>query len=709
MEEPGPPMRKAVFAALFLAAATTFAQNIGETVVVQVVEIPVTVVNNDGKAVRGLTKADFELYDEGKRVPIEYFEMLDMKALASGTAKSRPPAAATRNFLLLFDLANSSPGTMRRAGVAAKEFVVEQLGPHDLAAVAVLTVEEGLRVVTAFTQDRKMLTAAIDTLGDTKYFKVADPLMLSFKDTSNLNAAALALGTGANERENARIQRKFDVAATAEEMTDPSAGNKFRQQSENTQQLNRLRVQFDNMGEVARMLDRLHGRKQVILLSEGFDPSLVRGKAPKTDGAQQEEDRQRMLGEVWKTDSDQRFGSGVIARDVGEMVQLFRRSDVTLHAIDIKGLRGNTSAGAMSGADQASNESLFMLTGPTGGTVFQNSNDFARTFARMLEQQEVVYLLGFQATSGAKPGSFHDLKVKTTARGVRVSHRAGYYEPSLRATNVEKTLTTAEILLTDAPVHDIDIAIAATTIPGPDGKARVPVLVEIEGSSLLEGLVGASATANLFVYAFDEKNNVADFLTQRMSLNLEEARDALSNGLRYFGTLRLPPGDYAVKVVARVEDSGRNGFARANVHVPEFGSAVVLPPVLVEEISNWAMLAGPSRGDDYEYPFAAGDERYIPRGHAILSAAGEYKMALFAYDVSLENATVSSSVVAPDGTSRPATVSIVGRTAQDGWNGTKLFLAFKPEGLTRGKYELQLAVKPQGGQESRVAFPFAID
>jgi VWFA-related protein len=703
-------MRKMLVLLSAAVTLTLHAQKIGETVVVQVVEVPVTVVGSDGKPVRGLTKNDFELYDEGKRIPIDYFEMVDMKALAAGkTAAAPPPAVATRNFLLLFDLMNSAPGTIRRAGQAAKEFVVSQLGPRDLAAVATMTAEEGLKVVTSFTPDRKMLTAAIDTLGDPRYFKVADPLMISFKSTSGLTAAAMALDAASTQREIETAKRNLEKASIAEELLDPTLANKARQQGVNTEMRNRLRIQLDNMGTVARMLDRLRGRKQVVLLSEGFEPALVRGQDSRTDRAQQEEDRQRMLGEVWNTDSDQRFGAGIAARDLGEMVRVFRRSDVVLHAIDIKGLRGNTDVGTMGAAVAKSNESLFMLTRPTGGTVFQNSNDFTDTFARMLEQQEVVYLLGFRATSGGDPGGFHDLKVKVNARGARVSHRAGYYEPTPYATNVEKTLSTAEILLTDAPVRDIDVRINATTIPGPEGKARVPVFVEIDGATFLEGLFGTNATANLFVYAFDAKNNVHDYLTQRISLDLTAAREVLANGLRYFGTLRLPPGEYAVKVVARVEDSNRAGFARTDVRVPEFGQPLVLQPLFLDDVMHWATLAGPARGDDYQYPFAAGDQTYVPRGRAVLRASNEYKIALLAYDVGLENASLAATIVDANGVSRPAALTVLGRTPPDAWNGSRLLLAFKPEGLAPGSYELRLGVKPQAAEESRFALPFAVE
>ena len=64
---------------LFVTAAAVNAQQprAAETVQVTVVEVPVTVSDRGGNAIRGLTKENFEVTDDGKKVPIEYFEVLD--------------------------------------------------------------------------------------------------------------------------------------------------------------------------------------------------------------------------------------------------------------------------------------------------------------------------------------------------------------------------------------------------------------------------------------------------------------------------------------------------------------------------------------------------------------------------------------------------------------------------------------------------------
>ncbi len=417
-----------------------------------------------------------------------------------------------------------------------------------------------------------------------------------------------------------------------------------------------------------------------------------------------------MTGEVWNVDSEERFGSTSSSRDVSEMTQLFRRSDVILHAIDIKGVRGSIDVASSGGGNRRSNESLHLITKPTGGTVFKNANDISENFTKMLRQQEVVYLLGFGAKSTGKPGKFHELKVKAVdARGARVSHRAGYYEPSTRITDLERTLTLGEIMMTDAPIEDVAVTLGVTTLPGPGGKARVPVVVEIPGKRLLDEVNGTTANAQLFLYAFNESNQVVDYLQQKISLDLTKAGETVRNGgLRYYGSMRIPPGKHAIKALVRVEESGRIGFRRSDIDVPTFAAASVMPPVLFSEAGDWAMLVAPSRGDDYAYPFAAGEAKYVPKSNPEIAANKDYKVALFLYRVPLENLAVTPTLVTADGASQPAKVTLLGRTAADERGSVKLLFDFKPESIAAGNHELRFDVKTKDGTQTVVSMPFTV-
>ena len=71
--------------ALSFVGATALADQpkLSETVNVHLVEVPVTVVARDGNPIRGLTKSDFEIFDQGKAREIATFDRVDFASSES--------------------------------------------------------------------------------------------------------------------------------------------------------------------------------------------------------------------------------------------------------------------------------------------------------------------------------------------------------------------------------------------------------------------------------------------------------------------------------------------------------------------------------------------------------------------------------------------------------------------------------------------------
>ena len=192
----------------------------------------------------------------------------------------------------------------------------------------------------------------------------------------------------------------------------------------------RVEKEIDFLGQLAKMLRAVPGRKQIVLLTEGFDAAYLQGRDVRASADAANENEQILRGQVYNIDNDARFGNTASMTTLDRMAQFFRQSDVVLNAIDIQGVRVQNDV--QQGKSINSNAGLFLLARPTGGEVFENVNNLKTNFDRMLKQQEVVYVLGFQAPT-QKPGTFHNLKVKlVNVPGARVFHRAGYFEKRRR-------------------------------------------------------------------------------------------------------------------------------------------------------------------------------------------------------------------------------------------------------------------------------------
>ncbi len=187
-----------------------------ETSDVVAVEVPVNVIGRDGQPVRGLTAADFEISDDGDNQAITDFEVIDLSSTEAETRRmdsrriEELGAAARRHFLLLFDLSFSSPTSILKARLAARDFLLSSLHPADLAAVATYSLEQGPKLVLTFTPDRAQLARAIDTLGLNNVFdaKERDPLrFLIDPGIADLMRTGASSGTGGGATAEIREQR----------------------------------------------------------------------------------------------------------------------------------------------------------------------------------------------------------------------------------------------------------------------------------------------------------------------------------------------------------------------------------------------------------------------------------------------------------------------------------------------------------------------
>jgi hypothetical protein len=309
---------------------------------------------------------------------------------------------------------------------------------------------------------------------------------------------------------------------------------------------------------------------------------------------------------------------------------------VTLNAIDIQGLRAQISTGQ--GDLQSSNDGLHLLATPTGGTVFQNSNDLTDNFARMLHQQEFVYVLGFQTTV-TDPGKLHDLKVSlvNAPGGLQAMHRRGYFEGGTKFTTTERTINTADVIVRDIPQDAVHIAALPVPFPAIGEKAAVPVVLEISGADLLKNASGDDIAAELFLYAFNESGVVVDRIYDRLALSVKTSGDKLrENGVKYIANLSLPPGNYAVKTLVRIAGSDKMGFSRNDIRVPKAGEVALLPLFVLDDPKSWLLVDG-RKGTPY--PFAINGEPFLPSVTGLVSADVVRKVAVFVENAQPEELT----------------------------------------------------------------------
>jgi VWFA-related protein len=705
--------------AVCLAAAAA-AQDPGpvrETAEVSLVEVPVRVTGRDGAPVRGLEAKDFSLVDDGRRQEIVGFDAVDLAEHVAAPGGGPPPGPARRRFLILFDFSFARPKSIVAARKAARDFVLDGMAGTDLAAVAVYSVERGIRLLETFTSDRAQLARAIETLGIEAPRGTTDPLAFAFDTSSfHLNQPRTAEVSDTNGRSSAQ-------ASLVEHLQAMQSVNNARADE---YQRGRVRNLIQSFRDLGRALDAVQGRKDVIYLSEGFAARFLVGT--------RESDLERqwlIAGEQWKVDSEKRFGDTTLRTELADMGDLMRRSDCVIHAVDIAGIRSgvDAEAGAPQGPADGEN-SLFEIANGSGGEVFRNTNDLRAQLDALVAKTSLVYVLAFRPDRSRGEGAYHEIGVSVSAHGAKVSARPGYYERRgfRRLSPFERTLSAADVIANEIPMQEIPIRVLVTAFASGEPAASVPLLIEVPGGAFLTGQQGERTTAEIYVYATDADNQLADFLVQSIGLDLAKGRSKLqATGLKYYGEMRLPAGRYRLRALVRNGETGKMGLSVSSLIVPAFtdDQPYLAAPLFLDGTGDWILVRGrrpaspagaatSGGGAPPSTPLELPGEGLAASAEPEVQPGSPSRVCVIAYHFGTpggnDELRLNGQIIAFDG--RPVQegpLAIVGKTAAEPDGKRVVLLAFTaPANLAAGRYGLRIFVQDAAGRARQAWAPFRV-
>jgi VWFA-related protein len=589
-------------------------------------------------------------------------------------------AAATRQFLLLFDLRFSPRGKIPLARKAALRFLRESMSPGDLVAVATYG-RQGLKMLTSLTSDRDYVGRAIQGLGLAASPEgAADPLDLSGAFDADTSGNPLVAGSASTDLDG-------ELAAEADLMR---ASLRQAYWARTMDFLGAL----EDLGEA---LSSLGGRKQVVLLSGGFS------------------DRWQDVSDVSNSPIWQR------------MADLFRgagRSDMVIHSIDLSGLApppGSNLSGISSGPPVAvgpgsgswawrpnpGRATLAALAENTGGRYVYPTNDFGRALNEVDAISRRYYILAFQpAEAGTKPDRERKLRVRVSGSGLKVSHRASYVLPASAASpgTSAQHLRAAESLAKGLSGGALGLHLLTLPYRSREGGASVPAVLHVDGSTLASPGQGGRLDVEVYGYAM-AAGRVVDRMARTVSIDLEKQGPALrSDGLRVLTTFAVPTGPLDLRFFVRVGNSGPTGSIRQAVDVKPFVDErlSVSPPMLKLPLDGRIVAPGDSqRGPGLEIPFRLGNDPFVPDSIRLETGRAS-ELCVFVWRA-VERLEVTGQIVRQGEAARPLGIESVPRVVPDDDGFERYLVTVVPPEASAGDYTLRLTFREPGTTRSAYA------
>lgn len=545
----------------------------------ELVTVDVVVTDKAGRPVAGLTREDFSVSEDGAPHEIASFEAVHRPGDASAgtgvegdaarvgtppedqalrvSSNRQAPENAPASFVIVFDELHMGPSEAVRARQAVAGFLEEAVVDGDRVAVVgtaagtrwTARMPEGkdtlLQVVERF-QGKRVNESVRDAMSDYEAMRIdqdRDPIV-----TDQVMRRLLATG---------EIRRDVSVPGAAADNDVESWRNQTQALAAPAYARSAMRTE-QTLGIVERALEALagaRGRKSLVLVSGGLvRDARLRGFRRVVSGAR------RANTAVYFLDA-----RGLVAAGAGLQGEVTQPADII-----------DRSTGSWLGEARDASEGSVGLALDTGGLVIENRNDLAAGLARIGAESRSYYLLGYAPLNRAADGRFRTISVKLARDGLVVRARRGYFAPG--RDDAKQTLEARDAAFQralDAPFDLTEVplrTLAQVFGEAESGKQAVVVTTEadIRGLAFDERAGTARDTLEfLLVVARRDRAEHTRFDQQFEMAFQKQTRARLERTwFQIQRELKLAPGPYQAKVVARDRNSGRVGSVTHEFEVP---------------------------------------------------------------------------------------------------------------------------------------------
>ena len=522
----------------------------------KLVEMNVAVRDGKGRAIHGLTRQNFQIFDEGKGREIATFSEEETAGrrpapAAETAAAAAPPEAMktaeappARFVALFFDDVNAQDSfdanDLARTRSAARKFVKEALQPG--VRFAVFTVSG--TVMQDFTADTGKLEEAIAALKPHPRFSETGeercPRITPYQaykiahdhDRATLNAVMLGGSCAAT--------REFVVAASEK------LWREVREATTDT---------LASLDRVVGHLGNRPGERVLVMASSGFF-------------GQSFEPQQHAI-------IDHAIRAGVMINALeckglyDEPPPLVRPGDPTFQEGRQRQIIQWTTAETKALPDrlQMADTAMADISHGTGGQFFHNNNDLALGFRELSVPPEVTYRISFKPEGVTPDGSYHKLKVTLAHAGAyTVEARPGYFAPA--AADDPRMKLDREVMASDTE-SDVPAGLALEVKKPSANQRALAVVVRIDVSKLeFETKDGRKNQRITFVSALvDGQGKVVAAREGWMDLALtQDTYDRLvKTGLNAELSLEAAPGVYGLREVVQEGVGGKLSAATNSV------------------------------------------------------------------------------------------------------------------------------------------------
>ena len=582
--------------------------------------VDVVVRDRRGQPVTDLTRADFEIYEDGVLQDIGAVTLyspggatrLAAPVPADTAASPKPAAAATPEPIVALVFDRLTPEARSFAHKAALRYVGTQEQNRPL--VGVFGIDLSLITYQSYTRDVPRLRKAIEDVGVRSTAQFESQAAKARETGQRAAGAGTAAGALAGGGQGAAQAAAGGAGAAAAEAM---LADMQRRTLETFELLERDQQGLSTSNALLAVVNgmrELPGRKSVIFFSEGvaIPPNVAA--------------RFRSV-----IDTANRANVSIYAMDAGGLrtESTSKETRDSINAAGDRTLQRNPTAdtvGAPMTAALERNEDMLrhdphsglgQLSDETGGILIRNTNDLTGGFRRIDQDMRNYYMLSYVPKNDEFDGKFRTIEVKVKRPSLDVAARKGYY--AVRAAGPIPLMSfeaPALVLLESTPVPNaFPIRAAALKFPEADRPGLTPVLVSVPADAITftKSADGATYRAELTVVV--RFRTAAGEIVDKMSQNyvltgpIDRLEPVKAGNVLFYRQPELAPGVYSMECVVHDALGERASVRFVTVEQPAATAGTLRASSLVLVSSADRLREGDRPADN---PFLVGDMLLYP-------------------------------------------------------------------------------------------------
>jgi VWFA-related protein len=621
------------------------AGQIREEVTVSLKLLQAYVTTKDGKPVTDLTAADFEVTDNGQKMPVTHFENHVLGGADIGPTAAVQGPRLGRKFFFFFDFAFMNARSSRRAREAALHFMDTALKPGDEVGVMSYSPMRGLTIHEYLTADHPRVRDIVDGFGLRTIVGRAESL------TNMLYADELR-----------HMQDEMQTGPTSGPVTGSTAEEFFANQAKvqtggvidegrRLAYVDQARQFAQTFANLARAMRYVPGWKNVILFSAGISRALIYGERRGMNVPNMNPNNpEQMMAELNAYDSAQ-SNTGV-RTEFAQALKELKTANSPIYAVDCTVPAGevdidNAVATSMTSRELTGKDSLVQLAGETGGKYFSNTMDVKAAMSTVEDVTGAFYVVGYSVPA-VWDGAYHKIKIKVLRPGCKVASQNGYYNPKpfKEYSRFERLLQMTDLALSENPLNQLPYEASVTVLPVVVGGWTTLVAYAGIPKDATDRIVGRSATAYLMITDEGQKK------TAIRSFAVKPREGGPKDSIAMFA-VPAKPGRYSCRMVVQNLDTGAaaRGSAAVSFEQPVAAPVWLDPPLLLRAEPGWEDLGAAPEAtlsalfgyDPLKYapvtgPVAAGPQR-VPAALRLALGRPEAELDFTASDTLGEAAT----------------------------------------------------------------------